>query len=106
MLGRVSDLNNTESKPEESRVRTDILEVEVLPSYFTNKEELKCDWKVEEYTSQYMTIKLDFEQPLLVSSSSGEKDAIKISFRSTDYFYDTDGFPLAKSTMIYKELPP
>ena len=47
----------------------DIFTVTVLPGGFSDIEDLGFEWKVTKFTSQAMTLKVDFAKPLSVSSS-------------------------------------
>ena len=68
---------------------------------------MKFTWKVSNYESQDLTVKLDFEKPSFVSSTT-YKEELQIDFNegSELYFVDIYGKPIQNNTeTLLKEIP-
>ena len=48
--------------------------------------DLSFSWQVNNLTSEELSLKLNFESPLSVSSSSGERDMLRIKIKEARVF--------------------
>ena len=102
-----SSLNETEigtSEINSYRYNLNIFEINILPGEFSNEDDLRFTWEVEEFTSRQMNIKLNFDSPDKVSSYS-DPDVLNVVFMSETWFLDVNRQPLRNGTMIEKEIP-
>ena len=102
-----SSLNETEigtSEINSYRYNLNIFEINILPGEFSNGDDLRFTWEVEEFTSRQMNIKLNFDSPDKVSSYS-DPDVLNVVFMSETWFLDVNRQPLRNGTMIEKEIP-
>ena len=83
---------------------SNIFKVNVLPGEFSDEDDLRFSWEVEDFTSRQMNIKLNFDSPDKVSSYS-EPDVLNVVFMSETWFLDVNRQPLKNGTMIEKEIP-
>ena len=102
-----SSLNQTETGTNEInnyRYNLNIFEINVLPGEYSNADDLRFTWEVEEFTSRQMNIKLNFDSPEKVSSYP-DPDVLNVVFMSETWFFDVNRQPLKNGTMIEKEIP-
>ena len=50
------------------------------PGEMTDEADLSFSWRVTEFTSDSLELKIDFDLPLRVSTSGSEADKVEISF--------------------------
>jgi len=66
------------------------MEVEIVPSYYSNPVNLTFWWNVTSYDGRVMIIKLYFDNAIYVSSES-EPEKVNITFYDISLFFDTEG---------------
>ena len=52
-----------------------------------SSSDLGFSWKVKDWTSKQMKLKLDFDSPLSISST-GLPDVLRVSLENEEIFYD------------------
>ena len=67
---------------------------------------LAFNWTILEYKDEQLALKLEFEDPRVISAAQ-EPDILIITFLAEDFFFDIEGSePIEKGTQIPVELPP
>ena len=53
--------------------------------------DLSFSWRIDSFTKDQVSLKIKFESPLSVSSSSGERDMLRIKVKEAKIFRDKHG---------------
>ena len=69
-----------------------------------SSSDLGFSWKVKDWTSEQMKLKLDFVSPLSISST-GLPDVLRVSFENENFFYDQNDLEIDQGTVIEKVIP-
>ena len=60
---------NQTNTEQEKRVQLDILQVEAIPGFDSQEEDLSLTWNLTRFSSSLIEIQLEFRDPLKVSSN-------------------------------------
>ena len=55
-----------------------------------DEDDLKFSWELTEITRENLSLQIDFEQPLKVSSSGQDADQVMIKFLANELFMDEE----------------
>ena len=83
----------------------EIIEVSVIPGEYSNKNDLNFTWYVTDITEDKMEIKLDFENPSVVSFRQS-REILSVKFWGQYYFQDNNGYPIWPNEEFLMEIPP
>ena len=55
------------------------LDIQVRPGYYSNLNQLGMNWTLVDFSPDQLTIQLNFENPLVVSSLQDDSDSIEVT---------------------------
>jgi len=80
------------------------LELIVKPGFYSSPENLTYSYNITGFTSRLLTLQINFDNPLLVSSFD-DPDYLRVKFNGYYFFFSEDARTIAKGTLLEKALP-
>lgn len=83
-----------------------ILELTIIPGVSSNRSLLKFNWTYISYTPTVLSLQLQFENPLLISSHALNPDSIQVLIHGFQFFTDTRVNYIAPEYLLSPEVLP